>query len=232
MGGIKLRRAGLIGATLLVMVVALVYLALPKEPRYQGRTLTEWLKVYDTPIQPQHQGDPPITLPTQTMQFAMAGVRAIGTNAIPTLLGWLQAKDSPAKMKLNTFLDRQSFFHFRFKTVHDENRKACTAFLILGHEASAAVPKLIELTYSPDAELRRRALDSLIWIQPEKNVLFPLLLRLLKDPDPGVNGCAAFCLARDYPQEIEKDEALHNFVLKTLRPTRWWGALAALPPKE
>jgi hypothetical protein len=43
MGGIKRLRVGLFGLAVLLTAGFIVYFGIPHEPRYQGRTLSQWL---------------------------------------------------------------------------------------------------------------------------------------------------------------------------------------------
>ena len=75
---------GLAGVIILTALVARVIR--PSEPTYQGRTLSEWLRVY-------REG------PDRREQASMA-VRQIGTNAFPFLLDWI-AHDRPVSQLRN-----------------------------------------------------------------------------------------------------------------------------------
>jgi hypothetical protein len=229
MGGKKFWRICLLGTALLFATIGIIYLCTPKEPRYQDRTLSDWLADSHEPWQPQPTRIWRITGPTPNMRAAAGAIKAIGTNAIPILLKWLQAKDSPAKIKLNLLLDRQNFIRFRFQSVQDQNLKADQGFRILGWEGHAAIPELIHLTRSPDAELCERALTCLILVKPEKNVLLPVLVQLLNDPSREVHGYAAYCVEANYPEEMAKDRVLRDLVMEVIRNTRWAKSLTNQP---
>src|SRR5947208_533266 len=83
----KKRRVMLVLAGVLAgLVVFLVWLG-KLEPEYQGKTLSEWL----------HSPD------SDSRETQAVAVRAIGTNALPWLLKWIQ-KDRPATKSLKANL--------------------------------------------------------------------------------------------------------------------------------
>ena len=78
--------------TFLLFLGALVLLGLlifvlvkPNEPSYAGHTLSYWLNAPASAEQPDE---------------AVRAIQAIGTNAIPTLLRWINYEPTPWKMKL------------------------------------------------------------------------------------------------------------------------------------
>src|SRR5271165_6385675 len=64
----------------------------PTEPAYQGKALRYWLKGYRVAAEEWNESTP---------QKADEAVRHLGTNAIPTLLTMLRARDSASDVKLN-----------------------------------------------------------------------------------------------------------------------------------
>src|SRR5579871_1016636 len=72
----------------------------PREPVYQGKRLSEWLKDAN-----DINGETPVP-------DAVNAIKAIGTNAVPFLIQMLQYKDSPLKFKLMKLADKQDFVNF------------------------------------------------------------------------------------------------------------------------
>ncbi|MCX6924607.1 MAG: hypothetical protein NT154_15535, partial [Verrucomicrobia bacterium] len=68
-----------------VAVVALSARSLSseREPTYQGRSFTDWLDEYYSDSRERTEDDTPKT-------EAYFAIRAIGTNALPTLLRWVE----------------------------------------------------------------------------------------------------------------------------------------------
>src|SRR5688572_8696447 len=80
-------------AALGVGFAALAFLTSGREPRYEGRSLTDWLALS---LSGNQQGDD-----ASIQDEVASAVKAIGTNAVPCLLQWLQSKEeSPTKVRL------------------------------------------------------------------------------------------------------------------------------------
>ncbi len=79
-------------------VVVLGVIAFPREtePAYQGRTLTDWLDDYYIDSRESVEDDSPQT-------EAYFAIRAIGTNALPTPLRWVEHQPSPWRDRLRSF---------------------------------------------------------------------------------------------------------------------------------
>ena len=111
------------------------------EPVYQGKRLSDWLKAY-TPQPP-----PP------AREKADKAVRQIGTNAIPTLLRMLRAKDSSLKFSLMRFAYRHGITAIRPAAF--SNQEAVEGFRVLGATGVSAVPSLVEIVdqnISPESQ--------------------------------------------------------------------------------
>src|SRR5215471_17263091 len=95
---------------LFVFAVVLVSTQPPRrhnQPVYNGRTLAQWLDVgAHSPNArvwgPRNDGRGPTP---QQLRQAEESVRAIGTNAIPTLLEWISYKPSPPKRFIRGLVD-------------------------------------------------------------------------------------------------------------------------------
>lgn len=128
-----------------------------KEPTYNGRTLTQWLKQLDDG---QAFGISSGSLPTFTPKQIEAGeaIRAIGTNALPLLLEDIHAHPSEKDgwIQLNRKLDRVTMEHFgRWSlgladvTGKDRIRwRAAQGISALGPLAKPAVPELRRLLFT------------------------------------------------------------------------------------
>jgi hypothetical protein len=149
-----------------------------REPRYQGRTLTQWLQDYSDAL----------GLPAKDKQAAarldasIDAVRAIGPNALPFLLKNMAAKDSALERHLKSLVGWQSLVQFHFTDHQQERYLAWHGFEILGHGATGAVSKLAGMLKSPDADVRYSALICLDHIQPRLKLIQPVLVQTLKDP--------------------------------------------------
>ncbi len=74
----------------------------PREPVYEGKPLSSWLKAYATPGGPE--------------AFADEAVRQAGTNAIPQLLSLLRFEDSALKVKFMDLVRQQHIVTIQFTT--------------------------------------------------------------------------------------------------------------------
>jgi hypothetical protein len=138
------------------------------EPVYQGKTLTLWLEDHFT------------TLPNSPgREKADEAVRRIGTNAIPSLLRMIRAKDPPAfVLKLLDLAGKQRLVRIRYRHARQRHYGADYAFQILGTNAVCAVPELIRICEAPrDPASQEYAAKALGDIGPAAKAAIPVLLR-------------------------------------------------------
>ena len=112
-----------------------------REPVYQGKRLSSWLQGY------RLYGVAGVeTWQVRTeQQMADEAVRKAGTNALPTLLRMLRAKDSALKAKLMGLAQRQHFIHVNYTPADELNYQAYSAFGVLRAKAQSAVPAVITI---------------------------------------------------------------------------------------
>ena len=155
-------RCLVIGVALGVILVVSLFILLrskPSEPVYQGLTLTAWLlAVENGPI--SWNGSPD----DHPVEVAARAVRAIGTNAVPTLLGLLHARDSWVKRAFANVLKRQTIVRIPLRPAESSNRLALLGFQLIGTNAQTAVPSLNADLHANDPELRVRAIAALALI--------------------------------------------------------------------
>lgn len=147
---------------------------LDKQPVYKGKRLSEWVE------QSGNTGD-------LVHYFeATDAIRAIGTNALPCFLKWVEY-DSPRKwrVKLATAAKhlpgsvRKSSF-VRWVTDDDQSARgwrAASGFQILGPQAKSAIPMLAKLLNRATSEtIAKREIEALAAAGPEA---VPVLLTVL-----------------------------------------------------
>jgi len=136
-------RKFLIGLAVFAVLIASVVALIPCEPRYNGRTLSEWIR----DAAPRRSPDPETTR-------AIEAVRHIGTNGLPWLIKWISATEPPAwKVKLTKANVRlPQWIRLRvlprllgINSYNLHRRLALDGFLILGPDATPAVPELLEI---------------------------------------------------------------------------------------
>jgi hypothetical protein len=76
---------------------------------------------------------------------AEEAVRQAGTNAIPTLLRMLRARDSAWKVRLMNLVERQHIVKIPYTPAEERNWAGLHGFEVLGASAESAVPDLIEI---------------------------------------------------------------------------------------
>lgn len=169
----KKKRIIIVTGLLLALIVgSLLWRASgPPEPVFEGRTLTSWLDHHV----PTSAASPPYGSPG--WKKADEAIRHIGTNAIPTLLEMIRARDRPAWVV--KFMDTVRGFGFpvrKYRHAMARHEEAEYAFEMLGTNAIAAVPELIriyEQNISPSSQ--RCAALSLGHIGREAQAALPAL---------------------------------------------------------
>jgi hypothetical protein len=174
---------------ILILVAALVLgtfafiILRPKEPSYEGKTITQWLKLH-TRIRGIESNDSAVREPQTSWEHEEMAIKAFGTNAIPTLLKHLQAKDTPTKSNLLYLLERRCHIEVPILHAYQRHQMAYRGFDVLGKDARPAASKLAQLATNAPQEIRLYALESLVHVDPDKQILWPVVLHLVKDPDP------------------------------------------------
>lgn len=192
-----------------------------REPVYQGKRLSVWLE--RTGIQ-RFQG---LQMPFSVNDAAKKAVQGIGTNAIPTLLGMLQAKDSTLWLKLTDLLKKQSVLKMRFTRANTLNMQAQAGFAALGAEAKDAVPQIIKI-YERNISPRSQAsaLGALVAIGPAARAAIPSFLSGTASPDESVRWYAVSGLSEFYADPLAAVPALSKSLSDTNMLIRFAAASA------
>ncbi len=147
-------------AAVVVILCALFYG--PRQPRYHGTKLREWLDV----VFPASWAPPAKKLEAET------AVREIGEKGLPWLIAWLKADDSGlGKMFAQRYYGALVPFgiHLVWTPAADHNAKALAGFKVLGRQAEPAIPQLVAMaTNAPDNGHALRALRALCDIGSER----------------------------------------------------------------
>lgn len=136
-----------------VAVVALSARSLSseREPTYQGRSFTDWLDEYYSDSRERTEDDTPKT-------EAYFAIRAIGTNALPTLLRWVEQEPSPWGEQLRLLVGKLPAPVAKLGFLRNLSLRVRRpyfwhqAFLILGPDANPDVPQLTRLMREPAAK--------------------------------------------------------------------------------
>lgn len=184
MDGKKLRRAGFCGLAALLAATVIVCLFIPKEPSYQGLTLSQWLM----------QGESSEYPDSPEWNAASNAIYQIGTNAIPLLDRWATAKDIRAKSAVISWIDSHTALSLMSAT--ERQYAGRLGFWALKEKSRAASPLFIQWTYDKNAESRRWGLVCLTNSGAGRETLSPVLSRLVHDADPFAQRVAVESLAR------------------------------------
>jgi HEAT repeat protein len=130
----RFRKTTFVLAGILAVVLLLQGVLRPREPVYQGKRLSAWLRELDS-------------WPGKSSEPAAKAIREIGTNALPYLVSALQADDASLKVKLSEFLGRLGLVKFQIRLAEERRDTACKALLILGPMASNAIPDIRRMFY-------------------------------------------------------------------------------------
>jgi HEAT repeat protein len=106
-----------------------------REPFYGDKSLSEWIDLLDSSVDPENPNDP-IVIEART------AVRHIGTNAIPFLLRWIQARDSRLKLQLEEWTQNQNLVKIHFRPAVEKQIRGSAGFFLLGEVATPAISEL------------------------------------------------------------------------------------------
>jgi HEAT repeat protein len=166
----------------LLLALVWVWVAFQEsEPSYKGRTLSFWLT--------QYRPNDMRIIPVADAREAAAAVKAIGTDALPVLVEWLRYEPGavrkwtlnaavrlPAKMFRSAFVQD----HLIATTPDLRADQAVRGFEILGPAAAPAIPDLVRLVNTPNADFSAaRSLYALGYIGP---AALPELTKMIQDP--------------------------------------------------
>jgi HEAT repeats len=123
------------------LIVGVVYLASPREPTYEGKTLSEWIAPFclqtanglDVPLGPKH---------LKELEPVRNAVRQIGTNALPFLIARLNHRESALHREAREFLAKKQYAALRLTSPYVSKIRAIRALANLGTAAGPAIPSL------------------------------------------------------------------------------------------
>jgi HEAT repeat protein len=131
--GRRWRRRWLLAA---IVAALAVWLAVPREPRHDGLSLSEWVAA------PAEAGRSP--------EEAAAALRSMEPRATATLLRWLQTRESRWRRRLCELAARQNWFTLEPDRAWERREWAVSGFALLGTNAAPAIPRLARLVDDPE----------------------------------------------------------------------------------
>jgi hypothetical protein len=172
----------------LVILGVSVVIAADQEPSYNGRPLSQWL------------GDMRLSAPTFGHEPYQEAIRAMGTNALPTLLKWISYEPSPSEQSSQTGETVPPWRPNYNLNPEQRAQRSQYAFSSLGAVARPAIPELTRLARaSPDPQRAERCATALAFIGPEA---IPSLLSLATNAPPWTRYHAISMLGR-FARDLE-----------------------------
>ena len=189
------KRLALVLLTVIAGVVAYGLLNPNNEPKYQGRSLSDWLDEYQDSRRYEN-GDPAIA------------VRNIGTNALPYLVKWISSRSSRrVTQSLNGFAilgtDAASAIPELQALMKDPTESAAKFALV--RIGPPAIPAFKAAFADPNQPDRFKLLFtfSMLMFMPGTNSCFPILIEALTDHDPKVRHAAECVLISRFGDDWE-----------------------------
>lgn len=229
----------LLAALWLGLVGVVVILSWDNEPRYGGRSLSQWLHTPARAPTPENFGLSPEAITT---------IRTMGTNTLPTALRWLSYEPSTLRQEARP-LAHHVAQHFWPPFLSRDYRLAIdaeTVFYVLGPSAKPAIPQLARMAMDAKSEARvGRCARALAAIGPEAlsalatiidnpqtkdrayvierltdlaDPAVPILVKSLRDPERAVAAMASTVLGFTHPTNSTVIPAL----LTNLQSTNAW----------
>ena len=135
-------------------------------PTFRGKRLSTWTSMLDNGYY--------VDWPDE--EQARAAVLHLDTNAIPWLLREIESKERPMEGFQKWQYDHDVLIT-RFPVAHERRRAAVAAFRVLGHRASPAIPRILEMCASTNGDLRGWAFSAIGAIGDE--AVLPTLIHWL-----------------------------------------------------
>jgi hypothetical protein len=185
-------------------LLAAVYSAQAREPGYNGKSLSEWLvELHRKPSYAEMSvGTNQQTLEPEDIDKAYKkkrehdeeAIRKIGTNALPTLLEMLGARQENVKQVVAKLQSKklQAEYASSDADVEDLRGLAVDGFGVLGANAASAIPQLSKLVYGSEGRLQ--AMRALTKVGPPG---FSVVTNALAEKDSEVRNNAIWVLGEN-----------------------------------
>jgi hypothetical protein len=176
----------IVGCILAAVAIVVVTCTLsPREPVYQGKTLSQWLIEAGSG-----------SWPRQSLIPADEAIRQIGTNGFPMIATLLRSHDSALKCKLMALYYKQSFIRIKITTQYDRHLRAFAACEALGSEAKALVPEVARALSHMDPYFRPNFENWLQSLGSDADAAVPALITILADKKNPTRQTVALTLGR------------------------------------
>jgi hypothetical protein len=153
------------------------------DPICKGEHLSYWLAKYEPGV--SFLGRDP----------AVPAIREAGTNAIPLLLHYISAHNSPFQRRMFRLMARQDLIKSSFVSDFYRHYQAVQGFWALGPRGKSAVPELIRIYDSNFSASSQQAVLEVLWgIGPDAKDAIPVLVHAVTNSDAGYRMLAARAL--------------------------------------
>ena len=176
------RKAAFFIICLLALTVS--WFLIPREPAYQGKALSTWLRDFD--------------FRSQQGAGARAAVRAIGTNSLPTLISYLTHRDKPLKLRFVAFARQHGILAASLDDDFLWHRRAALACGVLGLAAEPALPVLAEAATNSQAP--EQVVEALSKMLPKSTAVLANIVLTCKSKAACDKAIISLVDACSYPQ--------------------------------
>jgi len=142
-------------SALVVVMLVFLWWGSQREPRFKGKSLSAWL------AEDARRPVGPWGVSVTVIDTKLEAVRAMGTNALPFLVKWMQYESPPWRVRLTSIAPRvpkRLWFLFKDKRA-DRAALSLTCLQILGPDVSTAMPELVRLMKQTNTVVANRALQ-------------------------------------------------------------------------
>ncbi len=217
-------RAKRIGVVVIAITLAgvLGYLVLPREPEFEGRSLTSWID--ELRFKPSDGSKDFYLRQEEKRRKTESAIRSIGANGLAAVQSMLERRDYAWKKRLLAWLGNQKAAKLRLKPAYYYNWDGIAAARVSGplllrcrRMLRRILPTVIRRSvliqsYSPgarvavpdmlaalslagkDAYFRNELLSAIAMVGADSKVANPVITKLLSDPDEQTRGSALACL--------------------------------------
>lgn len=209
----------MMGGVVVAVVAAAVALGLrfgEREPEWKGKKLSVWMERH----LPSSAANPPYGSPGWLE--AQEAIKAIGTNGIPTLLRMIGATENDLGARVRRLARKQRFVNVQYRHAQGLNEEAEYAFELLGEQAAAAVPGLIEIYKGARSrDSQRCAALSLGHIGRPAGAALPVLIADFGHTNEQVRFYAVSAVGKIGGEPAVVVTALRSALNDSYRATRW-----------
>ena len=158
-----------LGPVFMIFGLWLIFHSTPP-PSYEGRPLAFWLQEFN-------KSDGTVA----SRKRATEAIQAMGSNTLPAIMGMLRSEDSRLQQTLMNLEYRFRFIRFSLNPAAQQHLRAIFALQALGPAAQPAIPELLQLLRSKNAEIRRFAAEAVAYTGAQQEIIAPALTNALVD---------------------------------------------------